>query len=454
MRNRAKRLLSLGLALALTTLTPGVTAAEDTANADRILGDVNGDGLVDIDDALHLFQHSILPDLYTVDYPGTLDHTGDGYVDIDDALYLFQYSMLPELYPIEWGEAGVTDKFIMFEPKDVFDAEEMSLTFNSTRLCASARDAKGEGNDVSYSAWMATYNQRLNDCYGIYYNLAAHKLLMSVAFYDEDGEYISGVGTDAMTGYATSVTGFVVCPENAAKVRFLGFNGTSVIPAFNHSTVMLFDSEESFNAAKAMYEFDGLKIACLGDSLTEGDYGPLTSYGGRRFENYPYYLSRLTGAEVTNYGRCGASSSSYLAEHFAKGDVDVSDSDVILLMLGTNKGLASGSGYYADYCTIVDRILAEKKPGAKLILITPPSATTDPTKINYGYMDNVLSANEAVRAIAASRGLDCIDALKKSPIKPQTEHLYQDFDGLHMNADGYAAFARFIAIELDKILSE
>jgi lysophospholipase L1-like esterase len=190
----------------------------------------------------------------------------------------------------------------------------------------------------------------------------------------------------------------------------------------------------------------------LGDSLTEGDYGPLTSYGGRRFENYPYYLAQLTGASTTNFGRCGASSTSYLNEYYNAGHIDITESDVILLMLGTNKGLADGSEYYTDYETLVDKILADKKPEAILVLIAPPSATTDPNKINYGYMDSITSANETVRALAEKKGLHYIDALKTSPIQPETEEIYQDFDGLHMNQEGYAAFAKYIAEELAKIL--
>ncbi|MBE6599040.1 MAG: hypothetical protein E7638_06325 [Ruminococcaceae bacterium] len=92
-----KKLLALLLALLCAV---GVSAS--TLNG-RILGDTNGDGVVNIDDALLLFQNSILPDVYHIDYPGTLDVTKDGKTDIDDALLLFQYSMLPDVYPIEWG---------------------------------------------------------------------------------------------------------------------------------------------------------------------------------------------------------------------------------------------------------------------------------------------------------------------------------------------------------------
>ncbi len=68
----------------------------------RELGDISGDGAVDINDALALFRHIMMPSIYGIDYPGAIDLTKDGAVDIRDALRLFQFSMMPGLYPIEW----------------------------------------------------------------------------------------------------------------------------------------------------------------------------------------------------------------------------------------------------------------------------------------------------------------------------------------------------------------
>lgn len=68
----------------------------------RELGDISGDGTVDINDALALFRHIMMPGIYGIDYPGAIDLTKDGAVDIRDALRLFQFSMMPGLYPIEW----------------------------------------------------------------------------------------------------------------------------------------------------------------------------------------------------------------------------------------------------------------------------------------------------------------------------------------------------------------
>ena len=63
-------------------------------------GDINGDDSVDIGDAIALFMHSMLPNMYPISYPGSVDFNKDGFVDIADAIALFMYSMLPDMYPL------------------------------------------------------------------------------------------------------------------------------------------------------------------------------------------------------------------------------------------------------------------------------------------------------------------------------------------------------------------
>ncbi len=63
-------------------------------------GDINMDEEVDINDAMLLFQNSMLPDIFTIDYPGSVDFTKDGITDINDSLYLFQHTLLPNMYPL------------------------------------------------------------------------------------------------------------------------------------------------------------------------------------------------------------------------------------------------------------------------------------------------------------------------------------------------------------------
>lgn len=47
-------------------------------------------------------------------------------------------------------------------------------------------------------------------------------------------------------------------------------------------------------------------VSCIADSLTEGNNGVNSKRGIANIhrENYPYYLKKLTGAEVYNSGKC------------------------------------------------------------------------------------------------------------------------------------------------------
>ena len=65
-----------------------------------IIGDVNGDDEVDMNDAILLLQHSMFPSLYPLNYAGDVDFTDDGEIDMNDAILLLQHSMFPDLYPI------------------------------------------------------------------------------------------------------------------------------------------------------------------------------------------------------------------------------------------------------------------------------------------------------------------------------------------------------------------
>ena len=65
------------------------------------LGDIDGNGSVDANDAIKLFQYSMFPSVYPIEYTGSVDFDKNGSVDSNDAIRLFQYSMFPGIYPIE-----------------------------------------------------------------------------------------------------------------------------------------------------------------------------------------------------------------------------------------------------------------------------------------------------------------------------------------------------------------
>jgi surface protein len=65
---------------------------------DILPGDVDGDGFVTSDDAIHLLYYTFLPDMFPVNQ--NCDFDGNGAVDSDDAIYLLYYTFLPDMFPL------------------------------------------------------------------------------------------------------------------------------------------------------------------------------------------------------------------------------------------------------------------------------------------------------------------------------------------------------------------
>ena len=62
-------------------------------------GDLDGILGVDIDDAIYLLQHALMPDLFPVSQPVDFDKSGS--VEVDDAIYLLQHVLMPGMFPLQ-----------------------------------------------------------------------------------------------------------------------------------------------------------------------------------------------------------------------------------------------------------------------------------------------------------------------------------------------------------------
>lgn len=196
-----------------------------------------------------------------------------------------------------------------------------------------------------------------------------------------------------------------------------------------------------------------MRICCLGDSLTEGDYGVFGKRGIANVheENYPYFLRNMLGCEVFNYGKCGYTSTSYL-KHYMAGNADVAGADIVLIMLGSNGGLSlkEETQGNADFDALVSLVLKDA-PNAKIVLITPPHVTENPEYSNCGYINNVLNACEFIKNFAVEVNLPIIDLGSFDEFNEKTEKIYQSNDGLHFNEKGYKVMAEFVYKELKKL---
>ncbi len=199
-----------------------------------------------------------------------------------------------------------------------------------------------------------------------------------------------------------------------------------------------------------------MKICCLGDSLTEGDYGVFGKSGvaNIKSENYPYFLSKLISADVINYGKCGYRTLDYL-NFYKDGYVNVKGADIVIIMLGTNGGHSADASSDNDNAMreLVD-IIRQDEPSASLVLCTSPHATENPYYSNCGYMGNVKAAGEATRIIASEKNTLLIDVGAFPAFCAETECIFQCADGVHFTELGYRVLAAFIGSELKRLLPE
>lgn len=67
----------------------------------KLVGDIDNNGSVDLDDAVYLLQHSLFSQAYPItDYALSVDLDANDSIDLDDAVLLLQHSLFPEAYPI------------------------------------------------------------------------------------------------------------------------------------------------------------------------------------------------------------------------------------------------------------------------------------------------------------------------------------------------------------------
>ena len=331
--------------------------------------------------------------------------------------------------------------------------ENIGLDFCEDLVCASGADkGKERGTLVSYQAWISSGYIDVGKYYALRFELAAHKYICTVSFYDSDKNFIDGYSTSSVMGFC-AVPGTVLVPEGAAYARFVNFTGSG---EYSHPVEKPFVTglvgKDSYDLWREEQKHPELKIVCLGDSLTEGDHGYAPGIANKHYISYPYYLAQIEGCEVVNHGRCGYDPVDYMSLYHS-GQIDLSDDDVVLIMLGTNGGITfSGKKNKQYYEMLIKAVRKDMKKGAKLVLVTPPHATEDPKKSNCGYNPWVQNAHEEVAALAAEYKLPLIDAYLESPIQADKEDIYQNVDGLHLTSRGYHDFAEFIAEKLEEII--
>ena len=217
--------------------------------------------------------------------------------------------------------------------------------------------------------------------------------------------------------------------------------------------------------------FSNLNILCIGDSLTHGDYGSEPAgTANDHVENYPYFLNKYLGCNVTNKGSDGAMASTWWSD-IAK-TIDYTQFDIAIIMLGTNSAIRNNLSEdvepfdnYEDYknedgalCKIIEYIYAQNN-SISILLCTPPYASETKRRGNYL---NALNSNEGVKAIGKRYSIPVKDLFYSGNFNKFNNSTMQPIDGLHFGIKGYQKLATIIgnfiksysSFILDKSLKE
>lgn len=209
-------------------------------------------------------------------------------------------------------------------------------------------------------------------------------------------------------------------------------------------------------------DFSGIKIACLGDSITaaanlegEEDY--------QRY-SYPARLKELLGAEeVYNLGIGGSSIGRYWSDAYVDRYQEIpEDTDIIIVMGGTNDGFCVSEKEfgsleeraYRTFCGDLDELmrgLRESYPSAEIFFATPlPNVLQDYLMSERDYLLPQQRFVDVIIALAKEYDYDVIDLYNSNILDSHDANVIADYvpDGVHGNHEGYQIMAEHFAAEL------
>lgn len=216
------------------------------------------------------------------------------------------------------------------------------------------------------------------------------------------------------------------------------------------------------------YDFSNKKIACLGDSITEGSN--LDKMENYKQYSYPSVLKRILNAEeVYNFGIGGSSYGRYWDKPFVERYQEIpADTDIILVMGGTNDGFAASEKelgslsekkpktFYGDVDELM-RGLKENYPEAEIIFATPlPNVLHDYLRKQRDYLLPQSVFAKAVKELAAQYDIKVIDLYNSNLLDTHDAQVISMYmpDGVHGNPAGYQILAEHMASQLIQIMEE
>ena len=215
------------------------------------------------------------------------------------------------------------------------------------------------------------------------------------------------------------------------------------------------------------------RIACVGDSLSSGEFESLDAEGNRGYHDcfdysWGQYLARMAGCTVLNFSRGGMTAECYCntfanmcnywdpekrcqAYIIALGVNDVlnqhqptgAPSDICLADWTKNE--KTFTGYYGQ---IIQRYRAIE-PNARFFLMTPPRSGPDCDPGDAARKDSLA---DAIRAVAALFEHTYVLDLHRYCVPHDALFRRRFYAGGHLNAAGYLLTAKLTASYIDYII--
>lgn len=212
--------------------------------------------------------------------------------------------------------------------------------------------------------------------------------------------------------------------------------------------------------ANSQIDFSEMKIACLGDSITEGAIGNTP---------YPTFLKEILGAkEVINLGKGGSTVSSFegVSTMIDRVYEIPEDTDLVIVIGGTNDNFkqphwqfgfmdweTKGEGTFCGDLQLLMRKFKWNYPNVKVLFVAPPSnSKIDELKLLDPNLQDQVKYIDAINYIGAEEKTQVIDLYNANFLNSHDADIMSHFmiDKVHANTEGNRLLAERLASEIIK----
>ena len=206
--------------------------------------------------------------------------------------------------------------------------------------------------------------------------------------------------------------------------------------------------------AQTASKSDSLRIACIGDSITQG-----ARVNDPSVDSYPAELQKLfenKPVNVQNFGIGGATMLKFGTPNVWQvlDEIQSFLPDVVIIMVGTNDTVGAPRGnwehiddFERDYKSYISELKALPS-SPEIFLLSPTDMNLDTEGLSAERLKNLESRRprlwdllNKIEQIADDQGVNFLDMTKTFENKPS---LFTQKDGVHPNASGYETLANEI----------